>query len=124
MASDRDLEAIRSDQSFDQLADEIGKPVDETSSPGPNSLRYRFREGETLKYTGEMGVSMSVVRYGKTTGSETLMTTDTVWRIKSVASDGSAQVVLRLERFRMKSSSRNDGNGLRFAGRQARGEGC
>ncbi len=104
IASDRDLEAIRSDQSFDQLAAEIGKPVDETPSPGPNALRYRFREGETLKYTGEMGVSIRGVRHGKTTSSETLITTDAVWRIKSVATDGSAQIRIRLVRLRTKTS--------------------
>ena len=101
LQQDRDLEAIRSDKRFSQLPAEIGKPVDETSSQEPKSLRYRFRPGETLKYTAEIKIRVDGSIRGKHLVSEAPMSMDLHWQVKSVAPDGSARITLHMERLRM-----------------------
>jgi hypothetical protein len=98
---DRDLEALLSDPRFATLSGEVGKPVDESPSRDPKALRYRFKPGETLRYTAEMKMTQVMASNGRTATGEVQMTAEALMQVKSVAADGSARVAVKTERLRM-----------------------
>src|SRR5262245_57800054 len=69
---------------------------------GQETLRWKFRDGDVLKYTMEQTTLMTVKVMGKERKQKRAVTTTYTWSVKDVAASGAADVIQRIERFTMK----------------------
>jgi hypothetical protein len=65
-------------------------------------LRYKFKEGEKLKYVMEQNMDMSMTVAGQNIDMKMLQVMDQTWHVKSVDKDGAAKVLQTFDRIRMK----------------------
>ncbi len=65
------------------------------------TLRYKFKEGETLKYTVEQRMNMNGNVAGNDITMEMGMNMDMTWKVLSVNKDGSAKLTQTIDRVRM-----------------------
>ncbi len=64
------------------------------------TLRYQFKEGETLPYTLEQKMKTDANVGGMNVTMDINQTIDTSWNIKSVDKDGKAKIVMKFDRIR------------------------
>jgi hypothetical protein len=70
-----------------------------------NTLRWKFKKGDTLNYVMEQTTEMKMDLSGSLIEIVSGMTFDTTWNIKSVAADGSAEIEQTVDRIQMKMDS-------------------
>jgi hypothetical protein len=69
---------------------------------GQETLRWKFRDGDVLKYTTEQTTMMSVKVMGKERKQKRAQTATYTWSIKGVTEGGGAEITQRIERLTMK----------------------
>jgi hypothetical protein len=69
---------------------------------GQETLRWKFRDGDVLKYTMEQTTQMTVKVMGKERKQKRAVTTTYTWSVKAVATGGDADIIQRIERLTMK----------------------
>lgn len=65
------------------------------------TLRYQFKEGDNLKYTIDQKMKMTMDIMGKAIDMNMNQTSDMVWSIKSVDSQGNAKIAVKFGRNKM-----------------------
>jgi hypothetical protein len=65
-------------------------------------LRWKFREGDVLKYTSEQTTTLSIKIMGRERKQKRASTTMYTWTVKGVSEAGDADVVHRIDRLTMK----------------------
>src|SRR5262245_24225937 len=74
--------------------------------PGDSSPRYKFKEGETLKYVLEVAAKQEAgAGGGLNLDIDMSITIDLTWKVKKVEKDGSATLVQTFDRLRMKGDA-------------------
>jgi hypothetical protein len=73
---------------------------------GGERLRWRFKPGQELRYEFTQTVKMTVnrIQTQKTDNYEMTCRFDLKWTVKSVANNGSATIVQKIERFRIQQT--------------------
>jgi uncharacterized protein DUF6263 len=69
---------------------------------GQDALRWKFRDGDVLKYTTEQTTVMTVKLMGKERKQKRGVTTTYTWSVKAVSETGEADIIQRIERLAMK----------------------
>lgn len=69
---------------------------------GQEILRWKFKDGDVLKYTNEQTTLMTVKVLGKERKQKRAQTTTYTWSIKGVSQAGDADITQRIERLTMK----------------------
>jgi hypothetical protein len=69
---------------------------------GQEALRWKFRDGDVLKYTTEQTTVMTVKIMGKERKQKRAVTTTYTWSVKGVSETGEADIMQRIERLAMK----------------------
>jgi hypothetical protein len=65
------------------------------------TLRYKFKEGETLKYAMDQKMKMTMNIMGKAIEMNMDQTADMTWKIESVDSEGNAKLAIKFGRTKM-----------------------
>ena len=65
------------------------------------TLRYKFKEGDTLKYTIVQKIKMTMNILGKTIEMSMDQTSEVVWSITSVDDNGNAKIAVKFGRNKM-----------------------
>ncbi|MHB1558005.1 MAG: DUF6263 family protein [Isosphaeraceae bacterium] len=73
------------------------------AAPAAEELRWKFRPGETLKFSVEQKVVMSTKGAEIERKSTRTHTLDFTWKVLSVDASGEAEITHRIERIRLKS---------------------
>ncbi|MBI2825842.1 MAG: hypothetical protein HYX69_14245 [Planctomycetia bacterium] len=68
-------------------------------------LRWKFKQGETMNYVMDRAIDGKIDLSGSQIEFTSAMTFDTSWKIKSVGSDGAAEVEQTVDRVQMKMDS-------------------
>jgi hypothetical protein len=66
-----------------------------------HALRYKFKEGEKLRYTLEQKMTMDMSVLGNDVKMEMNQTMETTWHITAVDKDGKARMTQTIDRIRM-----------------------
>jgi Family of unknown function (DUF6263) len=69
---------------------------------GQEALRWKFRDGDVLKYTTEQTTVMTVKIMGKERKQKRAVITTYTWTVKGVSETGDADIMQRIERLAMK----------------------
>jgi hypothetical protein len=69
---------------------------------GQDTLRWKFKDGDVLKYTTEQTTVLTVKIMGKERKQKRAVTTTYTWSVKAVSETGEADVLQRIERLAMK----------------------
>jgi len=72
---------------------------------GENTLRWKFKTGDTLNYVMDRETEMKMDLSGSLIEIKTGMVFDTSWKVKSVAADGTAELEQTVDRIQMKMDS-------------------
>jgi Family of unknown function (DUF6263) len=76
-----------------------------TTARADNTLRWKFKAGETLNYVMDRQTDMKIDLSGSLIEIKSGMTFDTTWKVKSVADDGTAELEQTVDRIQMKMDS-------------------
>jgi hypothetical protein len=80
------------------------------SAARAEDLRWKFKPDQTLKYVLQRGVEGKIVLSGAEIAFTMGMTFDTSWKAESVAADGTANVLLAVDRIQVSMNSPLFGN--------------
>ncbi|HVU90289.1 MAG TPA: DUF6263 family protein [Pirellulales bacterium] len=72
---------------------------------GDNTLRWKFKEGDTLNYVMDRETDMKIDLSGSLIEVKSGMIFDTSWKVKSVDADGTATIEQTVDRIQMKMDS-------------------
>lgn len=72
---------------------------------GQESLRWKFKEGESHQYTLEQKTENTAMVQGQEITTTILQTVEMTWAVKSVEADGSARVAQTIDRIKMELNS-------------------
>jgi uncharacterized protein (UPF0333 family)/uncharacterized membrane protein YgcG len=70
-----------------------------------NTLRWKFKEGDTLNYVMDRETEMKMDLSGSLVEIKSGMIFDTTWKVKSVTADGTAMLEQTVDRIQMKMDS-------------------
>jgi hypothetical protein len=73
-----------------------------SAARGQETLRWKFRDGDVLKYTMEQTTVMTVKVMGRERKQKRSVTTTYTWSVKAVSDSGEADIIQRIERLAMK----------------------
>ena len=72
-----------------------------STAQAAKNLEWKFKEGEKLNYALRQSVGMLADFNGIELDIKIKWTMDTVWNVKSIGSDGTAQLALKIERLQL-----------------------
>ncbi|GAC1474876.1 MAG: hypothetical protein NVSMB9_26100 [Isosphaeraceae bacterium] len=75
--------------------------ADDPAATEKAALRWKFKEGETLRYEFFQRNEIKIRAGDKETENKTELTIDMSWKVKEVASDGAASILLKIDRARV-----------------------
>ena len=76
-----------------------------TTARADNTLRWKFKAGETLNYVMDRETEMKIDLSGSLIEIKSGMIFDTTWKVKSVADDGTAELEQTVDRIQIKMDS-------------------
>src|SRR6516165_8472568 len=65
------------------------------------TLRYKFKQGETLNYDLDQKMKMEMAIAGQNINMSMTQTLDMTWKVESVDKDGKAKIVQKFDRVRL-----------------------
>src|SRR4051812_46090243 len=71
-----------------------------TRAADESTLRWRFQKGDVLKYEFKQKNDLNLKAAGQELKNVSELTFNVRWEVKSVADDGTAKVVMKVERVR------------------------
>ncbi len=78
------------------------------STQGAETLRWKFKPGETLKYTMVQSITQESKAMGQEIKTSLSQTVDMHWSVKNVGSDGAAEMSQTIDRVRTKVEAPNN----------------
>ena len=76
-----------------------------TAGAAENTLRWKFKEGDSMEYTMQRATEAKLDLSGSLIEFNSGMTFDTTWKVKKVSDDGTAELEQTLDRIQLKMDS-------------------